>query len=83
MNRKDGEVPVKAHIRENRMDIDIPKMAPCPKCREHENLGTELHLGTIYAKCGECGHRGPELLPRGDDRQLRAEAVRAWNNLPR
>lgn len=68
---------------EENMSIEISKLAPCPKCGEHEKLTTELHSGTAFARCETCKFTGPELLPREDRRELLAAVIRAWNNVPR
>lgn len=65
------------------MNAEILKLAPCPKCGETEKLSTELHPGTAFAMCDTCKYRGPELLPRGDNKKLLSAVVQAWNNVAR
>lgn len=70
------------------MIVEIPKLASCPKCGEHEKISTELHPGTSFVRCDACKHIGPEVLPMRDvsiqQRQvLLAAVISAWNNLPR
>jgi hypothetical protein len=58
--------------------VDVPVLS-CPKCNEKTQLSTELHPGTAFVRCENCGHRGPEFLPRGDEHALLAAVVHAWN----
>lgn len=62
--------------------VNVPVLH-CPKCFEDTELSTDLHPGTAFVSCIKCGQRGPEFLPRGDDQQLLARVIRAWNNIPR
>src|ERR1700744_3865168 len=73
---------------ENMMSIEIPALAPCPKCNECVNISTELHPGTSFVRCDACKPIGPELMPKRDMSkpqrlELLAAVIRAWNNLPR
>lgn len=62
--------------------VNVP-LRPCPKCKEEVKLSTDLHPGTAYVCCLNCGHKGPEFLPRGDEHALLAATIRAWNRLTR
>ncbi|PCE34222.1 Lar family restriction alleviation protein [Burkholderia ubonensis] len=70
------------------MSIEIPTLAPCPKCNEREQISAALHPGTSYVQCDVCRHIGPELMPKRDmtrqqRQELLAAVIRAWNSLPR
>jgi hypothetical protein len=62
--------------------LDIPVLT-CPKCKEDSRLSTDLHPGTSYVCCLECGYMGPEFLPRGDNYAVLAAIIQGWNNLAR
>jgi hypothetical protein len=68
-----------------RAGIEVPALAPCPKCREAKRLSAELHPGTTFARCDACNYTGPKLLSRSDvsRREMLAAVVRAWNNIAR
>ena len=59
------------------------RMAPCPKCKEPEKLSPELHMGTALVVCNTCKFAGPEVLTRGQEREILAAVVQAWNDIPR